>query len=207
VFLASEHHLTVEEIWKHLNNRDKGVDPKTVQSALDLMVKAGLAREVRLEDGTICFEHAFEHKHHDHLICRQCGNMIEFTSPDIEKLQDDIAAKHNFVVEDHVLSLYGICGACAGKVKVPEPAPLTKTEREKLIPLRKLKPGKRGTVREISGGQGVARRMAAMGIRPGKHVVKVSAMLLGGPIVISIDGRQLALGNGMAGKILVDTEQ
>ncbi len=206
VFLAAEHHLTAEDLLHQLEGRHISIDLKTVQNALDLMVKAGLAREVRLEDGILVFEHVFAHRHHDHLICRSCGRMIEFVSPTIEQLQDEIAATHNFVVEDHCLAIYGVCGSCASKATVPESPSLSRQERAQLIPLAQLKPGQHGVVREIAGGEGAARRLAALGIRPGKQLIKVSAMLMGGPVVVSIDRRQLAVGHGMATKILVDIE-
>jgi Fur family ferric uptake transcriptional regulator len=206
-FLAGEHHITALDLWERMSKKDISVDLKTVQSALDLMVKAGLAREVQIGDGTLRYEHVFAHRHHDHLICRQCNKMIEFTSPAIEKLQDEVAASHNFVIEDHVLSLYGICESCAKKIKIPEPVSIPKKERQQLVPLIKLKPGQRGLVKEIAGGHGIIRRLAAMGIRPGKHITKVSSMLMGGPVVVSIDRRQLAIGNGMAGKVLVDASE
>lgn len=205
-FLAAEHHLTVEDLHKRLEDRNTSIDLKTVQSAMDLMVGAGLARSFTLEDGKVVYEHAFAHRHHDHLICRRCGRMIEFANPSIEKLQDEIAASHGFVIEDHILSLYGVCRVCAGKSKISTTKPLSQSEREHLIVLAKLKPGQKGTVKEILGGESVIKRLAAMGIRPGKHIIKVSAMLMGGPVVVSIDRRQLALGNGMANKVLVEIE-
>lgn len=204
-FLAAEHHLTAEDLLNHLEGRHINIDLKTVQNALDLMVKAGLAREVRLENGTLVFEHVFAHRHHDHMICRTCGRMIEFVSPTIEQLQDEIAATHNFVIEDHCLSIYGVCASCASKAKIPQHPSLSRQEREQLIPLAQLKPGQNGIVREIAGGENASRRLSALGIRPGKRLIKVSAMLMGGPVVVSIDRRQLALGHGMARKILVDT--
>ena len=205
-FLGAEHHLTPEDVLKRLEERRVSVDAKTVQSALDLMVRAGLARELRLEDGTLVYEHAFAHKHHDHLVCRTCGRMIEFSNPAIEQLQDAVATAHHFVVEDHTLTIYGICADCAAKAKVGSAPSLTRDEREQLIALAAMKPGQRGIVREIRGGEGVTRRLAALGIRPGKHVTKVSAMLMGGPAVISVDRRQLALGNGMAVKVMIDRQ-
>ena len=200
-FLGSEHHLTVQELWDALRRRHRSVDIKTVQGTMELLVGAGLARELRLEDGALVYEHAFAHRHHDHLICRKCGSMIEFVSSDIEKMQEEVAGRHGFVVEDHVLSLYGVCKACTSKAKV-EPVHEESIEEE-LVALAALKPGQKGVVRQISGGEGVVRRMAAMNIRPGKVITKVSAMLMGGPVVISIDGRQLAIGHGMAKKVML----
>jgi len=205
-FLAAEHHLTAEELHERMLGQRIAVDLKTVNSALELMVGAGLARVIRLDDGIARYEHAFAHRHHDHLICRTCGKMIEFANAAIELLQEEIATAHHFVVEDHSLSIYGICEACTAKAKVTSPPPLSKDEREQLVVLAKLKPGQHGIVREIQGGEALSKRLAAMGIRPGKQITKVSAMLMGGPVVVSIDRRQLALGNGMAHKVLVDTK-
>lgn len=204
IFLQTERHVTAEDLHAALEKKDLSADPKTIQAALQLMVEAGLATELRLEDGTLVYEHAFAQKHHDHLICRKCGRMIEFASPVIEKLQEEIAALHHFVIEDHTFSLYGICSACAEKERVKPPPPLSHAERALLTSLDKLKPGQHGIVREISGGEGVCKRLAAMGIRPGKTITKVSAMLMRGPVVVSIDRRQLAIGYGMACKVKVN---
>jgi Fur family ferric uptake transcriptional regulator len=199
--LSSEQHVTAHDFWGRLKRKHRSLDPKTVQSTMELLVGAGLAREQRLEDGSVVYEHAFAHRHHDHMICRRCGRMIEFASPEIERMQEQVAGRHGFVEEDHVLQIYGICKSCAAKAPVDEGAPAA--AGESLIPLARLKPGQKGVVRRIAGGESMARRLAAMNIRPGKLVTKVSAMLMGGPIVVSVDGRQLAIGHGMAHKVLV----
>lgn len=206
VFLQTERHVTAADIHSTLEKKGAGADPKTVQAALQLLVEAGLAAELHLEDGTVVYEHAFAHKHHDHLVCRKCRRMIEFASPTIEKLQEEIAALHHFVIEDHNFILYGVCSACAEKERVKPRPPLSHAERALLTSLDKLKPGQHGIVRDISGGAGVCKRLAAMGIRPGKVITKVSAMLMRGPVVVSIDRRQLAIGHGMASKVKVNIE-
>jgi len=180
-------------------------DRKTVQAALDVLVSAGLARQLRLQSGILVYEHAFAHKHHDHLICRRCNTMIEFTNPDIEQLQETVAAKHGFAVENHALSIYGVCKSCTSTMDVEDTPKLNASERAQLVSLDKLKPGQVGTVRDVSGGNDFIKRLAAMGIRPGKPVTKVSSMLMRGPVVVSIDQRQLAIGHGMACKVMVDT--
>lgn len=61
-----------------------------------------------------------------------------------------------------------------------------------------------GKIAEIYGGPGLVARLESMGIRPGKIVTKVSAQMLRGPVTIMVDRRQLALGFGIASKILVE---
>lgn len=62
-------------------------------------------------------------------------------------------------------------------------------------------------VAEIHGGQGLIRRLESMGIRVGKRVTKVSSQFMHGPVTVRIDGFQVAVGFGMAKKILVRIDQ
>jgi ferrous iron transport protein A len=67
-----------------------------------------------------------------------------------------------------------------------------------------MRPGQTGVVVDVRGGHNVVERLAALGIRPGKRVVKVSSMLLGGPVTVEVDRTQIAIGSRMAARILVD---
>jgi ferrous iron transport protein A len=71
------------------------------------------------------------------------------------------------------------------------------------IALTRMKDGRGGTVVEIIGGASVTERLTAMGIHPGKHITRFCSMFFRGPITISIDNTQVALGRGFADKILV----
>jgi len=70
--------------------------------------------------------------------------------------------------------------------------------------LRAMKAGQRGVIVEVRGGHNLVERLAALGIRPGKRVLKVSSMLLGGPVTVEVDRAQVAIGSQMAARILVD---
>ncbi len=69
-----------------------------------------------------------------------------------------------------------------------------------------MRTGERGRVIQITGGHGLVRRLEAMGIRPGKQITKVSSMLMRGPVTIQVNEAQLALGFGVARRILVELE-
>ena len=71
------------------------------------------------------------------------------------------------------------------------------------ITLVEMRRGLKGTVLQIKGGHGLVNRLNALGILPGKKVTKVSAMLMKGPVTIEVDRVQLAIGFGMAKKIIV----
>jgi ferrous iron transport protein A len=75
---------------------------------------------------------------------------------------------------------------------------------KKQVPLTMLKSGQSGKVVEIQGGMGLANRLSALGIRPGKRITKVSSMLMRGPITVQVGGTQLAMGFGMARKVIVE---
>ena len=78
---------------------------------------------------------------------------------------------------------------------------------KKLVTLRQMQSGQRGKVIEIHGGHVLVSRLAALGIRPGKKITKVSSMLLRGPVTIQSGHTRLALGFGMTNKIIVELEE
>ena len=78
------------------------------------------------------------------------------------------------------------------------------TPHGKQIPLARMQSGQSGIVVEIMGGHGVINRLNALGIRPGKRITKVSSMLMRGPVTIQLGNAQMAIGFGMAMRIIVE---
>ena len=115
VFLQTEGHLSAEDLYQQVKSKDPTVGFTTVYRTLKLLGECGLAREERLGDGRRRYEHQFNHQHHDHLICTDCGELIEFYSEVIEKKQDEIAATYGFQPTHHSLRIFGICQACRQK--------------------------------------------------------------------------------------------
>lgn len=72
--------------------------------------------------------------------------------------------------------------------------------------MRRMEAGQTGTVIQISGGHGLVRRLEAMGIRPSKKITKVSSTFLRGPVTFKVDHAQIAIGFGIANKILVEVD-
>lgn len=75
------------------------------------------------------------------------------------------------------------------------------------VDLTQMKGGESGLVIEIQGGYGLNRRLESLGIRVGKKVTKVSSQLMRGPVTLRVDNSQVAIGFGMAMKILVELEK
>ena len=75
------------------------------------------------------------------------------------------------------------------------------------ISLTEMKNGQKGTVIEIQGGHGLSRRLEGLGIRPGQLITKTSGPFMKGPVTLRVGQGQVALGFGMAGKVLVEAEK
>src|SRR5215468_6344021 len=112
VFLKTEGHLSAEDLYNLVKAEDPSVGFTTVYRTLKLLAECGLAREERLGDGRRRYEHQYKHPHHDHLICTECGELIEFYSEVIEQKQDEIAAQYKFRPTRHSLRIFGVCANC-----------------------------------------------------------------------------------------------
>ena len=112
IFLRTEEHLSSEDLYWLVQKEDKSVGHTTVYRTLKLLTEAGLAREVRFGDGKTYYEHHYNHEHHDHMICTECGKVVEFFSPEIEALQVAMAEKYGFKPTHHSLRILGLCEEC-----------------------------------------------------------------------------------------------
>ncbi len=122
-FLSTEEHLTSEDLYSIVNKIDPGIGLTTVYRTLKLLTEAGLAREVRFGDNRTYYEHHYNHEHHDHMICTECGRVIEFFSPEIEDLQDQMASNFGFRPTHHSLRMWGVCSSCQQHAVGSQPAP------------------------------------------------------------------------------------
>jgi len=114
-FLSSNSHFSTEELYLKLRKDHPRIGYATVHRTLKLLAECGVALELNFGDGQTRFELLNADQHHDHLVCTECGLIIEFYDPEIEKLQMQIASQHNFTIEKHRHELYGLCSTCAGK--------------------------------------------------------------------------------------------
>jgi ferrous iron transport protein A len=83
---------------------------------------------------------------------------------------------------------------------------MTMSQNEQLT-LAQMKTGQTGTVVEVLGGHGLIRRLDALGIRPGKKVTKISSTLFHGPVTLKVNNAQVAVGFGMAKKIIIEVDK
>jgi len=112
-FLATERHVTVQELYDLVRKRRKGVGYATVARTVKLMSESGLCRQVDFGDGVLRYEHNYKHEHHDHLICVKCGRFEEIYSPELEEIQRELVTKYGYVQQSHELQIFGLCPECA----------------------------------------------------------------------------------------------
>lgn len=115
-FLKAGRHVSVEDLLRIVKKRDPQVGRTTIYRTLKLFQEAGLASELLL-GGEARFEPLWNRAHHDHFFCVACGGIFEFQSPEIERLQDEIAASIGFTIEGHRHNIFGRCATCSQKPK------------------------------------------------------------------------------------------
>ncbi len=111
-FFKCEDHITAEELYKIINKRHKEIGATTVYRTLKLLAESGLATARVFADQLTRYEPVSEDEHHDHLICLDCGSIIEFEDPKLERLQEKIASDFGFSIVDHKMEFYGYCKDC-----------------------------------------------------------------------------------------------
>lgn len=111
-------HFDADELMGHLQQliQERRVSRPTVYRTLGELVEAGMLRTMTL-DGRSVYEHDYGYPRHDHLHCTECGELIEFHSPLLDRLRDDVARQHDFLVTGHRLLITGICRKCRAKHK------------------------------------------------------------------------------------------
>lgn len=111
VFFEAEHkasHPTVEDLYLRVRDADPRVGYATVYRTLKLLVECGLAEPRRLGDNQTRYEPEEPGAHHDHLVCSECGAIIEFEEDRIEDLQEEVVRRLGFAgLDDHRMVLYG----------------------------------------------------------------------------------------------------
>lgn len=115
LFLEEPKHFSAEEFYERVKQVDESIGQATVYRTLKLFTETGLAETLDFGDGRTRYERRWGREHHDHLICIRCRDSIEIRVPEIERLQEEVAARHGYKLTDHALYLYGVCPKCRGK--------------------------------------------------------------------------------------------
>jgi len=115
IFLNSSGHRSLSQIYAQVAKTNPKIGYVTVYRTLKLLTRLGLATQRKFADGETRYEPALEGTHHDHLICLDCGKIIEFEDQELEALQGRVARRHRFSISHHRMELYGRCEECNRK--------------------------------------------------------------------------------------------
>lgn len=112
-FLSLNGHYDVPELHQLFRRKGMEINPSTIFRTLKLLVQAGFAVERRFANGNTKYD--VNVAHHDHLICLDCGKIVEFDSPRLEQVQAKVVKKLGFEMSYHRHEIYGACSACRKK--------------------------------------------------------------------------------------------
>lgn len=119
---SSKGHFDPESLYLEMKKKDLKISKASVYRTLHLLCECGLIEKVRkTEHGSTIYEHTFGQGHHDHMLCTECGKVIEFYSDNLERLQEEICKEYGFQWTTHTLEIRGYCSSCQkeiGKRKV-----------------------------------------------------------------------------------------
>ena len=105
-------HFTAEELVKDVRSIDPSVARGTVYRTLLLLHQYGIVEKHDFRYGPPNYEVTFAKAHHDHLMCVQCGEIIEFQEPRVETLQEEVIKRYGYQLLSHTHKLYGLCRTC-----------------------------------------------------------------------------------------------
>lgn len=115
VLATKGEHFEPEELHISLRQKEADVSRASVYRTIPLLIEAGIIEEVERVDKHSHYELILGREHHDHMLCLGCGKVIEFLSPEMEKLQDRLCKEHGFTGETHTLEIKGYCKKCSKK--------------------------------------------------------------------------------------------
>jgi Fur family ferric uptake transcriptional regulator len=107
-------HFDADSLLVHFRRKGRPVSRATLYRTLARLVEAGLVHKIEMAEGQAQYEVIFGRHHHDHMICLDCGRIVEFESRDIERLQEEICRRKGFRMTGHMHQIRGRCAACAG---------------------------------------------------------------------------------------------
>lgn len=108
-------HFDADELFAKLTAKGLKASRATVYNTLDLLVNCGLISKYRFGESHSRYEKAFGRPRHDHLICLECGEIIEFVSEKLDRIQKEVCEEEKFKPRNSTLQIFGTCHNCQKK--------------------------------------------------------------------------------------------
>jgi len=110
-------HFGIDELHQRLR-RKHSISLATLYRTIPLLLECGILARATRYRGMVTYEPIYGRAHHHHMVCVECGRIIEFSDEEMEKLQEAICARYDFIPLEHRLGIRGYCSRCApGKKK------------------------------------------------------------------------------------------
>lgn len=119
IFVEHPEHLSAEDVYGMLREKESEIGLATVYRALDLLSKLGILVQIDFGDGCARYELNTADPnvhHHHHLICRNCKKVIEFDEDLLDELEEIISRKSGFKILNHEVKFFGYCKECQSVV-------------------------------------------------------------------------------------------
>lgn len=106
-------HPGVQEIYDAVKLKQPGTGIATIYRTMELLTRLGLVRALLRYDNRLHYEINWPEEHHHHLICTQCGRVVEFSNCTFQQMSHDIEKTTRFQIHKHTLEAYGLCPQCS----------------------------------------------------------------------------------------------
>lgn len=110
---ATNGHFDVDSLFEVMRKKKLGVSRATVYNTIEVLLDCRLVIKHNFKKNISLFEKAYGYRQHDHLICEDCGKILEFCDPRIQQINNKMGDILNFKVTSHSLNLYGRCNKLA----------------------------------------------------------------------------------------------
>ena len=116
---ARKDHFNAEELYSILNRKGTKVSRPTVYRTLKLLEQFHVIERLDVKKNCFYYEPVYRKKDHGHLICEQCGKIIDFSCGWLENLKSEVSKERDFKTDNISIQVFGICGTCqkASKIK------------------------------------------------------------------------------------------
>jgi len=113
--LQSQGHFDAESLYYRMIANGAKISKATVYNTLEILQECGLVSKYQFAESTSRYEKAFGRPHHHHMICLQCGDILEFVNDKLERIQEEMCQEMQFIPQSSSLQIFGTCSKCKKK--------------------------------------------------------------------------------------------